>query len=130
MFDLIYWKAAIKAYFPKAKEEFKAGVYTTLCAATFLPLLDATRNPAIQISAMVTALPILSELGGSLLANKLQEWLGQKDVSLEEMTDVLQASIQADELIRKKLDELLKQLETINLVTTNRSFVLYRQGGY
>ena len=112
-FDLIYWKAAVKAYLPKTKENFKTGIYTTLCAASCIPLLLAYQSPDTMGQTMFALGSILSGLGSNLLANKLQEWLGKEDISLDEMTALLQESLDGDEQLRKELDAILKELGTI-----------------
>lgn len=112
-FDLAYWKAAIKAYLPETKEAFKTGVYTTLCAASFLPLLLAYQNPETLGAAMFALGNILGGLGSDLLASKLQEWFGKKDPDLDEIASLLQESLAEDDRLHKELDAVLKTLETI-----------------
>jgi len=113
-FDIAYWKAAIKAYLPKAKKDFKRGVYNTLGAATFLPLLIAYQNPENSTPALMALWNILSGVGSNILAGKLQAWGESKTPDLNQLAAHLQDSIEKDARVRKELDALLEKLETID----------------
>jgi len=113
-FDITYWKAVIKAYLPKAKEDFKRGVYTTLGAATFLPLLIAYQNPETTAPALMALWNILSGVGSNILAGKLQTWGEGKAPDLDQLAVHLKDSIEGNAQVRKELDALLKALKTID----------------
>ena len=110
-FDIAYWKEAVKAYLPQAKEGFKRGVYTTLGAASFLPLLLAFQNPASTGPALMALWNILSGLGSNILANKMQAWAASDPPDLDRLAEILQQTTEENAQAREELDAVIRTLE-------------------
>ena len=113
IFNIHYWKEAIKTFLPKMKEDFKSEVYLVLCAAVLFPLLVAFQDPLSQGTVVITLWSILKDLSSNLLAGKLEEWQGTKNISLKDVNNLLQKSLEEDEMLRNELDLLLEKLDII-----------------
>ncbi|GAX61116.1 NTPase [Candidatus Scalindua japonica] len=109
-FSIQSWKGNLKKRFEgwsgRMKESGVKSIYAFVSASALLPVIQAVNGgdlaPIMELGKLV------SGLGTSLLANRLQGWKDEADAAKK-----IESEIENNQDLRKELDELLQKLDAV-----------------
>lgn len=120
-FNLEQWKKSAQKLVQSYKQDFKHGVLISLSACAFLPLLIASKDPNLYFIASSQLFTILAGMGGNILAGEIQKWLSRKDLSVENLKELIQESIDQNKGIIDEIDYVIKELQLLEYTEKNLS---------
>jgi hypothetical protein len=108
-FDLVTWRAKVSEQFQNWRLRMQQygvhSVYAFLSAATLWPIVEAARSG--EWAALTVLGGVLSNVGGNLLANRIQQWQDEADAARQ-----IASAITREPALQTELAPILEKLDT------------------